>query len=145
MPVGLAFTGEAADYRKIVLRLAHDLADAHRQCTRIEPQAAVTAAYGFHPAQLPQPLHHLHEMVLGDPIGAGDLLDRRQPLGPDGQIEHDAQRIVGVIGQSHGCSRCSRNQSRNRRMADRPLSGLFGDTLLVYSVSVKHLLCVKCY
>jgi len=30
-------------------------------------------------------------------------------------------------------------------MADRPLSGLFGDTLLVYSVSVKHLLCVKCY
>lgn len=98
---------EALDQRHVVLDRAHHLADRGVGRVLCQPQPAAAAPLRVQQPFLRQAVHDLHQVVLGDRKGLGDLADRAQGLGaitqpaPAGKHEH-ADGVVGVLGQFHG-------------------------------------------
>jgi hypothetical protein len=98
-----AFTvRKAAHQRKVGFRGADDL--AHRECARggSEPQPAIAAAHRLHPAQFAELLHHLHQMIFRNAVGVGNFLDGRKSFVAGRQVQDHAERVVGIVSQSHG-------------------------------------------
>ena len=71
-------------------------ADVCRRLVQLKP--AVATANRFHHAGQTQLMHHFHQMISGDPMQLGDVLDRDQPILVEAQMHQGAQRVVGVGG-----------------------------------------------
>src|ERR1700761_6720190 len=78
---------ETADQRKVAFRGPHDLAHGQGIGLFDEPQAAVAPAYGLDPAEFAELLNHLHQVILGDAVRVRDVLDGRQALATDGEVQ----------------------------------------------------------
>src|SRR3546814_12861052 len=69
-----------------------------RFCQR---DAAALAADRLEDAFMTEILHDLHQVILGDPVTVGDLLDGRPRFALEAEVHQDPQGVIGVDGQSH--------------------------------------------
>ena len=60
------------------------------------------AALAFHDPEIGERLHHFHQVMPRDPERPADLIDRNQLPRVAGQIDHQAQTVVGKLRQMHG-------------------------------------------
>ncbi len=64
----------------------------------------MSAANGIDVSGYTQLMGDFHQVVLGDAIALGNLLDCREPIVLKRQIHQHTQRVVGVDGQAHTIS-----------------------------------------
>src|SRR6185437_8375589 len=83
------------------LGMPHDLTNADRGGRTAKTDSAAAAPHGVEEALLAKVVHHFHQMVVRNAVGAGDLTDRCQPVGFGGEVHQDPERIVSVAFEPH--------------------------------------------
>src|SRR3546814_8806618 len=89
---------EAFDDAEIGLGPADDVADADLLGPAGQGDAAALAADRLEDAFVTEVLHDLHQVILGDPVAVGDLLDGRPRFALEAEVHHDPEGEIGVDG-----------------------------------------------
>lgn len=94
-------TGAAIDEAPVAFSVPHNLTNGDVRSRPRQCQSTVTSPGGLDEARSPQVLDDLHQVVLRNAMGFGDLPDRHQPAIMVGEVDQRTKRIVGLAGQLH--------------------------------------------
>lgn len=98
----LGDTACAAIHQGVVaLGVSDDLADGDLDGRARQLQSTLSASGGPDKSCAPEVLNDLHQVVLGNIMGLGDLADRYQPAVARCEIDQRTKGIVGVAAQFH--------------------------------------------
>ena len=87
------------------LGVAHDLPEPDLRRGPGQADAAAPAPRAFDEARAREVVHHLHQMVLRNTVGARDFGNRAAAIRIGRQMRQRPEGVVGVAGQSHRPSR----------------------------------------
>ena len=101
-PATLGDTACAAIYQGVVaFGVSDDLADGDLDGRACQLQSPLSASGSPYKSCAPEVLNDLHQVVLGNVMGLGDLADRYQPAVARCEIDQRTKGIVGVAAQFH--------------------------------------------
>ncbi len=81
--------------------MSDNLADGDLDGRARQLQSPLSASGGLDKSCAPEVLNDLHQMVLGNVMGLGNLADRYQPAVARCEIDQRTKGIVGVTAQFH--------------------------------------------
>src|SRR5690349_13879664 len=99
----IALVFKAANYIEPILGVAHHLSDIDVSGFAHQTDAAVATAHCVEITFVTQIVDDLHQVRLRDTEGLRDVFDRRQLTVVESGLNEDAQRKIGMKGQTHYC------------------------------------------